>query len=179
MVESAALKIVDGQEVDRLNILIDWPDLVVSEKITELTGITNEMLKNEGVTPEIAREAFKKFIEGFILVGHNIWNFDFKFLEQFLETTVEQYRWYMNHFVDTAAHCKSSKLANSERLFNETYEQWVADVMETRAFGVKFNVGLMCDELGIDKSIGQHRAMNDVLLTNEIYKKVCLQLTKI
>jgi DNA polymerase III epsilon subunit-like protein len=142
----------------------------VSEKITELTGITNEMLKNDGVSPDIAREAFKKFIHGFILVGHNVWNFDFKFLE----SSAYDHDWYMNHFVDTAAHCKSSKLANSERLFNETYEEWVANVMETKAFGVKFNVGLMCDELGIDKSIGQHRAMNDVLLTNEIYKKVCL-----
>lgn len=171
--EIGALKIVNGQEVDRLNILIKWPDLVLSEKITELTGITQKMLDDDGVSPEIALEAMKGFIDNLILIGHNVWNFDFKFLDQFFKPTGEQWQYWMDNFIDTAAHCKAFKIG-IDRKFNQSYESWVAEVMTTKAFGVKFNVGLMCDELGIDKSIGQHRAMNDVLLTNEIYKKVCL-----
>lgn len=48
-------------------------------------------------------------------------------------------------------------------------------IMGFRAFGVKYNVGACCDELGIDRtSVVQHRAGADVYLTNEIFKKLLL-----
>ncbi len=171
--EIGALKVENGVEVDRLNILIKWPDVEISEKISELTGITNELIAAEGIDPEAAIEKFRMFIAGHILIGHNIYNFDLKFLDQLLHPKGDLWRWWMDNFIDTAVHVKAKKI-DHDRRFNQSYEDWAAEVMETRAFGIKFNVGLCCDELGIDKSIGQHRAMNDVILTNEIYKKICL-----
>jgi hypothetical protein len=74
--------------------------------------------------------------------------------------------------VDTAALYKSQKLgeAMSE---NETLLTFCRRVMDIRAFGVKFNVGVCCDELGIDRSrTEQHRTSGDVYLTHEIFKKL-------
>lgn len=172
VLEIGAIKVVNGEVVDKLSLLIKWPE-PVPEKITEITGITQAMVDAEGTTPDDARQRLAMFIADQIVIGHNIYNFDLKFLFGFLAKDIVNVSKVLVNFIDTAAHVKAKKI-NIVRRFNQSYESWVKEVMETKAFGIKFNVGTCCDELGIDKSIGQHRAMNDVLLTNEIYKKVCL-----
>lgn len=172
VLEIGAIKVQRGEIVDKLQCLIKWPD-PVPENIVEITGITQAMVDGDGIDPEAAKEKLREFIDGEVLIGHNIYNFDIPFLSVFLNLDEEQMAFILDNFIDTAAHVKGKKI-NLDRPYNEHYADWVKNVMETRAFGVKFNVGLCCEELGIDKSIGQHRAMNDVLLTNEIYKKVCL-----
>ena len=45
--------------------------------------------------------------------------------------------------------------------------------MNIRAYGVKYNLGLCCEEMEVDKSnITLHRASGDVYLTYELYKKI-------
>ena len=45
--------------------------------------------------------------------------------------------------------------------------------MNTFAKGVKYNVAICCEELGVDRTgITQHRALGDCELTHEIYKKL-------
>ncbi|HOB90296.1 MAG TPA: hypothetical protein PKG74_03150, partial [Candidatus Colwellbacteria bacterium] len=76
--------------------------------------------------------------------------------------------------VDSAVLFKASKL-NLSRGIGESFKQFADRVMEIRAYGLKYNVGVCCDELGIDRSnIKQHRALGDVALTLEIYRKMDL-----
>jgi hypothetical protein len=56
---------------------------------------------------------------------------------------------------------------------DETFYEFGKRIMDIRAYGVKFNVALCCDEMGIDRTnIELHRAGADVYLTNEIYKNL-------
>lgn len=171
VLEIGALQVVPGVPDTQLSMIINW-GIQIPEKITEITGITQEMA-DAGVTPEYAREALKGFLAGYPIVGHNIYNFDLKFLDKFLGLTHYDWDQLMLNFVDTAVLMKAKKLGEDIRL-NELFHQFSERIMTQRIFGLKFNLGLCCEELGIPKPDGQHRAMADVKLTNEVYKKLCL-----
>lgn len=53
---------------------------VVSPKIVELTGITSNILNNEGEDAKKVLSEFKEFISRDTIVGFNVLNFDLKFL---------------------------------------------------------------------------------------------------
>lgn len=171
ILEIGALQIVPGVPNTEFSTIINW-GVQIPEKITEITGITQEMA-DAGMKPEEARELLKNFISGYPIVGHNIYNFDLKFLDKFLGLTHYDWDQLMLNFVDTAVLMKAKKL-NEDIKLNELFHQFSERIMSQRIFGVKFNLGLCCEELGIPKLEGQHRAMADVRLTNEVYKKLCL-----
>lgn len=173
VLEIGAIKVMDGEIIDRLAMLIKWPGLMVPENIIGITGISQSIVDNEGVEPAAAKQALKSFIDNQILIGHNIYNFDLKFLEKFLDLTAAEVEKINRNFIDTAAHYKA-ELINAERRFNQPYNAWVDQVMGTKAFGIKFNLGLCCDRYKINTAAGQHRAMADVLLTNQLYRKMLL-----
>ena len=82
IIEFGAVKIENGIETGRLDLLIN-PERKLSKKISTLTHITDEMLKNK---PTI-NEAFDKILEFMgdaILVTHNA-DFDFSFLQEELK----------------------------------------------------------------------------------------------
>lgn len=74
IIDIGAVKVRDGEIVDTFSELVK-PHLPISRKITELTGITNEMVRDsrgiEAVLPD-----FFAFIGEDVLVGHNIATFD-------------------------------------------------------------------------------------------------------
>jgi len=76
--EIGALKIIDDKIVGTYSQLIN-PQAVVTAKITEITGLTNDILKNEPILSEVFGD-FIKFSEDLPLLGHNIM-FDFSFLK--------------------------------------------------------------------------------------------------
>jgi DNA polymerase III epsilon subunit family exonuclease len=79
VIEIGAVKIKNGKIVDRYKTLIDQ-NVQISSFITQLTGITNEMVKG---SPE-ANDAFvalHHFIDGSTIVAHNL-SFDHKFLNK-------------------------------------------------------------------------------------------------
>lgn len=78
ILEIGALKVVEGEIADKYNKLIN-PCCSISAKITELTGITQEMAMT-GIDEEEAINEICDFCEGFILLGHNI-GFDYSFLK--------------------------------------------------------------------------------------------------
>jgi DNA polymerase III epsilon subunit-like protein len=171
ILEIGALKVIDGKEDEQFTRLINW-GVPVPEEITKLTGITQQEIDEKGIDPQTAKAEFKEFIGALPLVGHNIRNFDLLFLERFFDWTSEDWEDYRHNYVDTAAMYKAKKLG-AERRWNESFDDFVVRVMNIRAYGVKFNVGIACEELQIDKTgLTQHRAMADVILTNEIYKKL-------
>lgn len=74
-----------------------WMEKYVDNYITELTGITNEMLAS-APTPTSVIPAFLEFIGNSVLIGHNI-NFDINFLYDAAEKNCGVF--LRNDFIDT------------------------------------------------------------------------------
>ena len=79
IIEIGAVYIEDGQVVDTFNHLI-CPTEEISPYIIGITGIDNEMVKNEKSIEEIMPD-FIKFCRNVPLIGHNIEVFDFRMLK--------------------------------------------------------------------------------------------------
>lgn len=77
IIEISALRVRANKIVDTLSTLVK-PMWEVSEFITGLTGITNEMLADAPMLKEVL-PAVREFIGDDIIVGHNV-NFDVNFL---------------------------------------------------------------------------------------------------
>lgn len=78
IIEVAALKIREGEIVDSFSSLTNSPCLVIDDFITDLTGITQEMIDAAPDISDILPQYFE-FIGNDILIGHNV-NFDINFL---------------------------------------------------------------------------------------------------
>lgn len=82
IIEISALRYNGGQLVDSFSTLVK-PSSPISDFITQLTGITNDMVAD---APDIATAArqFSDFVKDDILVGYNV-NFDINFLYDVLD----------------------------------------------------------------------------------------------
>ena len=80
IIEIGAVKVKSGKVIDRFTEFIK-PNTKISATITNITGITNEMVANARPTDEIIRD-FANFCEDYILLGHNIM-FDYKFVKKY------------------------------------------------------------------------------------------------
>lgn len=76
--EIGAVKVRSGKIIDRYQTLIN-PERTISREIQELTGITNEMVKNAPVFSEVA-DTFSEFCKDAVFVAHNV-GFDYGFLQ--------------------------------------------------------------------------------------------------
>lgn len=142
IIEVAAVRVRDGVEVDAFQSLIN-PGYEINNFITELTGITNEMLFTAPPMADVL-PGFFDFIGGDILIGHNV-NFDVNFLYdacQCLELTLS------NDFIDT--------MRISRRLFPSEPHHRLIDLRQ------KFNV----------KIEGAHRALADCRTCINCYDKL-------
>lgn len=74
-----ALKYKSGQVIDSFETLVD-PEMPIPAKITELTGITDDMVKGALKQPEAVKE-FLNFASGGMLVAHNA-SFDVSFIRR-------------------------------------------------------------------------------------------------
>ena len=79
IIEIGAVKVKDGYMVSRYSSLVD-PGCVIEPLITNITGITNEMVQGK---PKIEHliPSFYEFTEGLPMVAHNA-AFDCRFLER-------------------------------------------------------------------------------------------------
>lgn len=155
----------------------------IPEKITEITGITREIIDAEGREAIICLREFTDLLVAVIRGGgmhltHNGFRFDIPFLVKqhaaFQVMDLEYQREFRSMLessgVDTAVFVKAMKLRMTQHE-GESFKQFADRVMNVIAKGVKYNVGICCDEMGIDRSaITQHRANADVFLTSEIFK---------
>ena len=80
IIEIGAVKVKDGKVIDRFAQFLK-PPVPISNAITNLTGITNDMVKNAGDTKEVIQD-FVTFCDGYFLLGHNI-QFDYKFMKTY------------------------------------------------------------------------------------------------
>lgn len=80
IIEIGAAKYEDGVQKEVFSTLVNPQTAGIPERITELTGITDEMVKDAPCEGEAIR-SFLRFLEGeTVLLGHNI-PFDFSFLK--------------------------------------------------------------------------------------------------
>jgi len=174
-----------GQIKERKSWILNH-SIEIPEKITEITGITKELIDKEGVEP---KAAFKEFLDIILSyqdrahLTHNGIRFDIEWLAYHIAKTfgwtVGQHKDFLNVLhntaIDTAVFMKAKKL-KMDRKWNESYSDFAKRVMNVFAKGVTYNVKVCCEELGVDmENIAQHRALGDVELTNEIYKKLMAQ----
>lgn len=140
IIELAAIKYSNGSKVDEFTTLVK-PDNEIDEYITQLTGISNEMVmhapKIEAVLPKL-----KSFVTDSVIVAHNA-NFDINFLyDNFMFHLGEP---FTNDFVDT--------MRISRRLFKNIRHRLV-DLIE------EFNIS--ADDL--------HRSVADCEATHQVYE---------
>ncbi len=79
IIEIGAVKVKDGFMVSRFSSLVD-PGCVIEPLITNITGITNEMVEGKPKIEQLI-PSFYAFTEGLPMVAHNA-AFDCRFLER-------------------------------------------------------------------------------------------------
>ncbi len=81
--EIGAIKIRNGEIVDKYQTFVN-PKQPISKEVTELTGITNEMVANAPIIEEVLPN-FLDFIQDGVLVAHNS-DFDVSFISYFAKS---------------------------------------------------------------------------------------------
>jgi len=84
IIEIGAVKVKNGIVIDEFQTLV-IPKNPISEKITQINHITNEMVREQGIPLKLALQKFVDFVGDKKLIGHNIIDFDLKFLNFYLK----------------------------------------------------------------------------------------------
>ena len=144
IIEIGAIKVINNKIVDKYSQLIQI-NKSLSPFITNLTGITNNMLKL-GKEPNIVFNEFVNFVGEEVIIGHNV-NFDLGFLTNKCKKYIDYN--LTNDYIDTMYLARklvpdstNYKLGTLAKYFNISYE-------------------------------GAHRGLKDVEITYEVYN--CLR----
>lgn len=79
IIEVGAVKVVDGVEISRYQTLIN-PGKIISNRIIEVTGIDNEMVKDAPYIEDVISDILE-YMEELPLLGHNL-IFDYSFMKR-------------------------------------------------------------------------------------------------
>lgn len=150
--EIGAIRVENGKIIETKKFVFQElvnPKRKVSSKITEVTGITNDMLYNARTINSVFKD-FKKFIGDDILLGYNCISFDSRFIT------------------------KAAKSCNIE--INNKYFDVLKYVRTIKGqLGIsKTTLGVVSEYLGIENPCA-HRALADAITTAKVY----LELKKI
>lgn len=183
ILEIGAMVVRDGEIVSRHSWLLNH-GIEIPAKITEITGITKELIDAEGKDPYTCLKEFTAlFIPNHTNLTHNGIRFDLPFLQKELTTIAGEdelkasfaksiVEILTNAALDTAAEYKGRKLKMVQS-DGENFKDYARRVLDTKVFGLKYSIASCCDDLGIDRTnITQHRALGDVELTYRIYQKL-------
>lgn len=140
IIEIGALKVVRGKVADRFSEFIN-PHQPLTAQISELTGITDEMLMDARDLRPVVSD-FVHFSEGFIVVGHNL-AFDYRFTKNAAEKFGLSFD---REGIDTL---KIAKTVHKD--------------LPSRSLGA------LCEYYGIVNS-SAHRAYHDALATAKLYQ---------
>lgn len=97
IIEIGILKVRNNEIIDQYNQLIN-PGYSLPYYITEITGITDEMVKNKPKIDEVKNDILN-FIDNDILVGHNT-SFDLNFIKYNINKELT------NNYIDTLQFCR-------------------------------------------------------------------------
>ncbi len=150
IIELAAVRYEDGIEVERMdNYIRLWSHPTLPERIVELTGITDEILAEQGVSGEEALERFMNISRGgALLMAYNA-PFDIRFMRYLTE------------------HCNSCSVRNDAADMLEAYRSYAPAPHKLANAIERFDLG------GIVRN--SHRAIDDVYalaaVTDELAKR--------
>ncbi|MCI9233653.1 MAG: 3'-5' exonuclease [Bacilli bacterium] len=141
ILEISAIKVKNHKVVDQFSELIK-----INEEVgyftTRLTGITNDMILREGKELTLVLQSFKDFVRDDIIIGHNV-NFDINFLYDSMKENLGIY--LANDYIDT--------LRLSRKVLPQLKHHKLDDLIDY--FDLKVR--------------NKHRALNDCILTNQVY----------
>lgn len=140
--EIGAVKVVDGEIVDRFSQLIN-PEREIPLTVQNLTGLSNAMLADEPTIDKVIYD-FKNFIEGSTLVAHNA-QFDISFIRREMNDKNLNFDYPV---LDTLF--LSRALLKGQK---------------------RFNLSAISKVLGVSL-IGAHRAVNDAEATAHVFIKL-------
>ena len=149
ILEVGAAKVREGIVVETFSKIIN-PKVTLSEKIIQLTGITNEMAQ-AGEDADTVLEEFFAFLGEDILVGQNI-IFDYSFLKQ----------WAVNHKI-----CFERRAVDTLKIARKFLPEEQKKDLES-----------LCLYFDIERE-NAHRALDDVLETQKIFEKLELAYEKV
>ena len=145
IIELGAVRVIDGEVVAVFDRLIN-PGIVISDFITSINGISNEMVQ-EADYPGVVLSEFERFINGVeFLVGHNAYYFDYPFLQTE----------FKRNFV------KHNKLYVKDTMFIAKKK-----IPRFRSYSLKN----LTQHLGIMNQTA-HRALSDVYATFELFEQL-------
>jgi len=148
IIEVAAVKVRNGRIVDEYQSLLS-PGRRLEERITELTGITDDMLTDAPMPAQVIEELLQ-FIGGDILLGHSIM-FDYSFVKRAaVDLSILQGE---NYDFDKMQGLDTLKIA---RIY--------LPELESRS------LPFLCKHFGIPQKA--HRAMEDIRATVMLYEKL-------
>ena len=146
IIEIGAIRYIDGKETEHFHSLVLPPayddGTYVDEYITELTGITNEMLAEAPATAEVLRK-FDAFLGNDVILGYNV-GFDINFL----------YDGFMEHLGKPLTNDFIDALRMSRKLYPDMQHHRLSD---------------MVDKFGIVNEQA-HRSISDVEATEKCYE---------
>ena len=147
IIEIGAVKLKNLVPIDEFSFLIYAKD--IPRYVTKVTGINNQMLKNEKSQKEIL-EKFRLFLGDSVIVAHAA-DFDFNFLAKQFEK--ENLGYLLNPYLCTITLAKKTLKANR--------------------YGLKY----LKDELNLPEEI-DHRALGDARTTTRVFLKSLENLPK-
>ena len=142
IVEIGAIKVENNRVLGTYSSFVK-PKHNIPYYITRINGISNQMVKNApGI--DCALSEFLEFTGEYPLLGHNIINFDMKFIN-----------------------------AASEALYGEVVNNDYIDTLRLSRQHLRninsYSLSSLCQYFGID-TVGAHRAMADCEMTNRVYQ---------
>lgn len=144
IIEISAIKYRNDEQVSFFSYLC-IPSAPLTDEIISITGISNEIIQEKGIPIEKVISKFAEFIGEDVLVGHNIENFDLKFLNRVLD---EHYgRYFHNDYLDT--------LPLSRTVFPHMKN---------------YKLQTLCEKLELP--LPSHRGLDDCLATAALYKAI-------
>lgn len=171
--EIGALKVKDGEVVGKFECLIKLAD-PLPPIITTITGITDAMLSEFGIDEREAFVNFKEFMGDLPAVGHNILGYDNAILARKFYKHLglsEIRRKDLDTYALFKAHVDKIKIEKDEPI-----EAFCVRMINTRnKLGSRYSLGFAHQFLGCDSTgIVSHRAMGDVKMVLDIYKKLTI-----
>lgn len=149
ILEIGAVRVRGGKIVDTYGMLVN-PHVPIVERITELTGITNEMAAS-GMEPDEAVQGLLDFIGEDVIVGQNV-TFDYSFLKQ----------WAVNH---------------KRKLEMKAYDT-LKIARKLLPSEQPKNLEALCTYYGIKRE-NAHRALDDAIETQELFEKLLDEVMRI
>ena len=144
ILEIGAIRIVNGKTVEEYERLIAVKT-EIAQNISELTGITQEQVKENGKPINEALPSFMDFVKGSEVAGYNV-NFDHDFL---------------------LAECSRQGIDITKIKFTD-----VMTIVKSKLKGMRsYNLESVAKRLGITTK-QQHRALSDCYLLYQVYCKL-------